>query len=155
MSKILSLLSGQFSHLNLCHGSTWGDRNRAAIAVLQVNITCSSEEGRGGQERNSGRAKAKWSGYGALRALGPEMPSFCLVTSTCQHPVLVVGSDMLLSTAGSQQRSGLCCSVCLSWVLLFEAIGKPFSPAGGLGMDASCSSARHHKYTPPCSSLII
>lgn len=57
MSKILSLLSGQVSHLNPCHQSTWGDRNRAAIAVLQVNITSSSEEGRAageGQQESQG-----------------------------------------------------------------------------------------------------
>lgn len=59
----MSLLSGQVSHLNLCHQSTWGDRNRTDIAVLQVNITSSSEEGRGGQESDSRRARAGWSGW--------------------------------------------------------------------------------------------
>ena len=41
-----SLLSGRVSHLRPCHRSAWGDGNRAGTAVLQVNITGSSGEGR-------------------------------------------------------------------------------------------------------------
>lgn len=69
MSKILYLLSGQVSHLNLCHPSTWGDRNRSAIAVLQGNITSSSEEGRGGRRGTAGEPGLGGQD-GVLRALG-------------------------------------------------------------------------------------
>lgn len=79
-----------------------------------------------------------------------------LVTFTRQHPVLMVGSDVLLCVAGSQQGSSLCYSLVLSWVLLLEDLQSRSAMLKDLKADASClSSSVSISTLAHCNGVII